>query len=57
MMTIYLRYSNNPKFWDRKAFANSVDLDQTSQNMVSDQSSLFAIHTRVVPVNRGLGLL
>ena len=30
-------YPNNPKYWDRQAFANSVDSDQKLQNMVSDQ--------------------
>ena len=36
---IYLRsiYRNNPKYWDRKAFVNSVDPDQTPQNAASDQ--------------------
>ena len=27
---------NNPKYWDRKAFANSVDPDQMPQNEESD---------------------
>ena len=27
--------------WDRQALANSVDLDQTSLNAASDQSTLF----------------
>ena len=26
-------YSNNPKYWDRQAFANSVDPDQMLQNI------------------------
>ena len=28
---------NNPKYWDRQAFANSVDPDQLPQNVASDQ--------------------
>ena len=30
-------YQNNPKYWDRQAFANSVDPDQIPHNVVSDQ--------------------
>ena len=30
-------YRNNPKDWDRQAFANSVDPDQMPQNAASDQ--------------------
>ena len=30
-------YRNNPKYWDRQAFVNSVDLDQMSQTATSDQ--------------------
>ena len=30
------KYHNNPKYWDRYAFANSVDPDQMSQNAASD---------------------
>ena len=28
---------NDPKYWDRTAFANSVDLDHMPQNVASDQ--------------------
>ena len=30
-------YHNNPKYWDRQAWANSVDPDQMLQNAASDQ--------------------
>ena len=30
-------YRNNPGYWDRQAFANSVDPDQTPQYAASDQ--------------------
>ena len=30
-------YRNNPKYWDRQTWANSVDPDQMQQNGVSDQ--------------------
>ena len=30
-------YCNNPKYWDRQAWANSVDPDQMPQNVASDQ--------------------
>ena len=30
-------YHNIPKYWDRKAWANSVDPDQMPQNVASDQ--------------------
>ena len=30
-------YLNNPKYWDRQAWANSVDPDQMLQNAASDQ--------------------
>ena len=30
-------YHNNPKYWDRRASANSVDPDQMPQNAASDQ--------------------
>ena len=33
----YLGYGNNPKYWDRQTWANSVDPDQMQQNTVSDQ--------------------
>ena len=29
--------SNNPKYWDSQAWANSVDPDQMPQNAESDQ--------------------
>ena len=31
------RYRNNPKYWDRYAFAKSEDPDQTPQNAASDK--------------------
>ena len=27
-------YLNNPKYWDRQAWANTVDPDQTPQNVI-----------------------
>ena len=30
-------YRNNPKYWDRQAFTNSVDPDQMPQDAASDQ--------------------
>ena len=30
-------YCNNHKYWDRQAWANSVDPNQTSQIVASDQ--------------------
>ena len=30
-------YHNKPKYWDRQAWANSVDPDQMQQNGVLDQ--------------------
>ena len=30
-------YQNNRKYWDRQAFANSVDPEQMPQNVESDQ--------------------
>ena len=30
-------YRNNPKYWDRQTWANSVDPDQTLQTAASDQ--------------------
>ena len=30
-------YHNNPKYWDRQAWVNSVDPDQMPQNAASDQ--------------------
>ena len=38
----YLEYCNNPKYWDRQAFVNSVDPDQMPQ-----YATLFAIHTAI----------
>ena len=29
-------YQNNPKYWDRQAWANSADPDQMPQNVASD---------------------
>ena len=34
-----LYYRNDPMYWDRYAFANSVDLDQMPQHAASDQGS------------------
>ena len=31
-------YGKNPKYWYKRAWANSVDPDQTPQNAASDQS-------------------
>ena len=31
------KHRNNPKYWDRQAWTNSVDPDQTPQNAASDQ--------------------
>ena len=30
-------YRNNPKYWDRQAWAHSVDPDRMPQNAASDQ--------------------
>ena len=30
-------YFNNPTYWNKQAWANSVDQDQTPQNAASDQ--------------------
>ena len=32
-----IAFSNNPKYWERNTFANSVDPDQMPQNAASDQ--------------------
>ena len=37
VLQIHCIYRNNPKYWDRQAFANSIDPDQTLQNVPSDQ--------------------
>ena len=34
---ILLNYNNKLKYWDRHAFANSIDPDQTQHNAVSNQ--------------------
>ena len=34
----FFQYRNNPKYWDRQAWANNVDLDQMRQNAAFDQS-------------------
>ena len=34
-------YSNNPKYWDKQAWANIADPDQILQNVVSDQDLTF----------------
>ena len=34
-------YSNNPKYWDRQAWANSVDPDQMPHSAASDQGLHF----------------
>ena len=36
--TVEHLYHNNPKYWDRYVFVNSVDPDQMPQNVASDQS-------------------
>ena len=37
-------YRNNPKYWDRQAFANNVDPDQMLLNVASNQDlPVFAI--------------
>ena len=36
-LTIYFMFHNNPKYWDRQAFANRVDPDQMLHNVASDQ--------------------
>ena len=41
-------YRKNPKYWDRQAFTNSVDPDQTPQKAASDQGLQFAIHTAII---------
>ena len=33
---VHLEYHNNPKYWDRKAWANSVDPYQMLQNAASE---------------------
>ena len=39
------QYRNDPKYWDRQAWANSVDPDQMPQNVASDQGPhFFATH-------------
>ena len=35
------QYRNDPKYWDRQAWANSVDPDQMPQNVASDQVYIF----------------
>ena len=37
----YRHYRNILKYWDRQAWANSVDPDQTPQNAASDQGLHF----------------
>ena len=37
MVSVFMQYHNNPKYWNREAFANSVDPDQMPQNVASDQ--------------------
>ena len=32
----FYEYRNNPKYWDRQVWANSLDPDQTPQNTASD---------------------
>ena len=31
------KFCNNPKYWDRQAFANSVEPNQMQQNVASNQ--------------------
>ena len=37
MVSVFMQYHNNPMYWNREAFANSVDPDQMPQNATSDQ--------------------
>ena len=41
IMDLYLIYHKNRKYWDRQRWANSLDLDQTPQSMVSDLGQHF----------------
>ena len=52
---IYLdTYRNNPKYWDRQAFANSVDPDQIWQNTASDQGyTICHTYSNVLEASRG----
>ena len=36
-LKIDLRYHNNPTYWDRQAYVNSIDPDLMPQNTASDQ--------------------
>ena len=36
-LLISTQYHNNPKYWDRQAFANSLDPDMMLKNEASDQ--------------------
>ena len=40
----YVFYHNNPEYWNRHAFANSVDPDQMLQNGASDQGLHFLLY-------------
>ena len=39
----FAQYRINPKYWDRQAWANSVDPDQTLLSVASDLGRMFAL--------------
>ena len=47
------RYRNNPKYWDRYAFANSVDPDQMLQNATSDQGTVCHTYSNILDTSMG----
>ena len=47
------KYHNNPKYWDKKAFANSVDPDQMPQNAASDQGLHYLPYRNILDTSRG----
>ena len=57
LLLINLRrfYRNNPKYWDRETFANSVDPDQTPHSVASDQllHCLPYIYSNILDTLRG----
>ena len=48
----YSVHRNNPNYWDRQTWANSVDSDQTPRIAASDQSTLFVTHPEVCHIDR-----
>ena len=47
-------YCNNPKYWDRKVFANSVDLYQMLQYAASDQGlHCLPTYSNILDTSRG----